>query len=83
MAGTANWISWVRENWYWLVLVWLVLFGSGFYGNWRRERLRHKLNDAGVATVLGDRSGAGGALDSYGDAELPSAVPNKPPRDPA
>ena len=85
MAGTVNWVSWVRENWYWLVLAWLALFGFGFgfYGNWRRERLLRKLNDEGLATMLGDQPGAGGAIHSYGDAELPIPAPKKPPTEQA
>jgi hypothetical protein len=83
MSMTGSWISRVAENWYWLVLIWLIVFAYGFYRNWQREKLRRKLNDAGVATMLGDQPGAGGALYSYGDAELPPTTPNRPPRDPA
>jgi hypothetical protein len=35
---TASWIGWVRENWYWLALLWLMFFGYGAYRNWQREK---------------------------------------------
>jgi hypothetical protein len=73
------WADWVQENWYWLVLSALIVFAFGFYENWRREKLRRKLNDAGLATMMGDRQGAGGALDSFADAELPTSGQRKPP----
>ena len=81
----ASWVSvsWMKENWFWPVLLAVIVFAYGVYENRRRENLRRKLNDAGLATMLGDRPGAGGALDSYGDAELPMPAPNKPPRDQA
>jgi hypothetical protein len=78
---TASWIGWVRENWYWLALLWLMFFGYGAYRNWQREKLRRKLNDARLAVMLGDQPGAGGALNSYADAELPIPAPKKAPSD--
>jgi hypothetical protein len=80
---TISWASWLRENWYWLVLLWLALFAIGAYLNWEREKRRARLNDAGLATMLGDQPGAGGAMHSYGDAELPIPAPKKPPIDQA
>jgi hypothetical protein len=80
---TVSWASWLRENWYWLVLLWLALFAIGAYLNWEREKRRARLNDAGLATMLGDQPGAGGAMHSYGDAELPIPAPNKQPTDQA
>jgi hypothetical protein len=79
----ASWFGaiWVGENWYWLVLLGLIVFAYGVYENRRREKLRRRLNDEGVATMLGDRPGAGGALDSFADAELPIPAPKKPPSD--
>lgn len=78
--GTAQWVS---ENWYWLALAGLIIFAFGVHDNRRRERLRRKLNDARLATMLGDRPGAGGALDSFADAELPIPAQKKPPSDQA
>jgi hypothetical protein len=75
---TVSWATWLRENWYWLVLLWLALFAIGAYLNWEREKRRARLNDAGLATMLGDQPGAGGAMHSYGDAELPIPAPKKP-----
>jgi len=82
-AETVSWASWLRENWYWLALLWLALFAIGAYLNWEREKRRARLNDAGLATMLGDQPGAGGAMHSYGDAELPIPAPKKPPTDQA
>ena len=76
---TMSWASWLRENWYWLILLWLALLAIGAYLNWEREKRRARLNDAGLATMLGDQPGAGGAMQSYGDAELPIPAPKKPP----
>jgi hypothetical protein len=39
------------------------------------------LNDARLAVMLGDQPGAGGALNSYADAELPIPAPKKAPSD--
>ena len=80
---TVSWAIWLRENWYWLVLLWLALFAIGAYLNWEREKRRARLNDAGLATMLGDQPGAGGAMHSYGDAELPIPAPKKLPTDQA
>jgi hypothetical protein len=82
-AKTVSWASWLGENWYWLVLLWLALFAIGAYLNWEREKRRARLNDAGLATMLGDQPGAGGAMRSYGDAELPIPAPKKPPSEQA
>jgi hypothetical protein len=81
----ASWasFSWMKANWLWPVLLGIVVFAYGVYENRRRENLRRKLNDAGLATMLGDQPGAGGALDSFADAELPIPAPKKPPSDQA
>jgi hypothetical protein len=55
---------WMMEHWYLLVLFAVGVFAYGFYSNWQREKRRARLGDEDLSAALGDRSGAGGTLES-------------------
>jgi hypothetical protein len=60
---------WLADHWYWPVLICMLLFATGVYLNWQREKRREKLTDAELRAIVGDGPRSPNSPDNHGVAQ--------------